>query len=148
ELRPGSKEQAAAAASTRRVPVATMVRPPLPPRDALVLARQSEDLAVALALREVRDRLELTATVLGQRGGGEAGLDVAVAVDGIRTAASPCGPGCYRGSVPSAGRPRLAAVTLAGVGLPARTVAFPLPARWPAPAADGIVARAVRSYRQ
>ncbi|HEY3542298.1 MAG TPA: copper resistance protein CopC [Gaiellaceae bacterium] len=62
--------------------------PPLPPRDAIVVARRLGVYGVALAAEPER----LTALVLSPAGGGADGLDVQI--DGHDTSA--CGHGCYR----------------------------------------------------
>ena len=62
--------------------------PPVPPADAVVLAHEVGELAVALHLEPRRT----TAIVLSPAGGGLSGL--AVQIDG--NDAAPCGSGCYR----------------------------------------------------
>jgi copper transport protein len=121
DSRPGRRAVAA-------VPVAGPA--PLPPSDALVLAREDGPWAVALA---VRGR-ELTVTAIGQEGNGVDGLSVSIA----GATAAPCGHGCYRTTV--AAVPGRVAVRLAGT-----QVAFEAPAH--APAARAIAARATREFR-
>jgi hypothetical protein len=102
---------------------------PLPPPDALVLARRDGPWAVALALRG----REATVTVIGQDGNGVDGIDLAIG--GRRT--STCGPGCYRAAIAPS---RVLPVRLEG-----SRVLFPLPGR--APRAALIVRRATRVFR-
>jgi copper transport protein len=97
-------------------------RPPkLPPRDALVLAKQDGRLAVALAAEPAGRGVRVTATVVGPNTTGVDGLDVSFRAGKRTVAAAPCGSGCYGAVVPQAG---IVAVTLSG-----RTVPFRLPTR-------------------
>lgn len=125
DSRPG-RDQAVA----RAAPPTSRGTPPLPPADAVVLAREDGDNAVALAA--VRNRLEVT--VLGQNGLGVNGL--AVAIDGAPAVA--CGPGCYQRAGPRSER---VAVTISG-----RRLVFRVPAK--APDATAIVAQATRAFRR
>jgi methionine-rich copper-binding protein CopC/putative copper export protein len=102
---------------------------PLPPRDALVLAREDGPWAVALALRG----REATVTVIGQDGDGVDGLDARIA----GAAATSCGPGCYRATVSA--RPRLA------VRLEGSRVSFAIPRH--APPAQALAERATVAFR-
>ena len=108
---------------------------PPPPRGALVLADESGDRAVALAVGKQR----LTATVLDSSGGPLSGLKVAFATGSKVVPANPCGHGCYSAA---AHRPRHVQVRLSGSG----RVDFDIPART-APAA-AIVARAAGATRK
>jgi copper transport protein len=83
ELRPGKEAPKAQAA----VPVAALP-PVLPPRDAVVDARELGDLAVAIA----REPDRTTVTILDGQGAGSNGHGVTV--DGAATVT--CGAGCYR----------------------------------------------------
>ncbi|HVU77318.1 MAG TPA: copper resistance protein CopC [Gaiellaceae bacterium] len=83
ELRPGAAAQAPAAAAALPLP------PALPPRDAVVDARELGDVAVAIA----REPGRTTVTLVGPDANGVDGDDVKV--DGVP--ATPCGSGCYRG---------------------------------------------------
>jgi hypothetical protein len=117
ELRPGKD-------APRAVPVAALP-PVLPPRDAVVDARELGDLAVALA----REPSRTTVTIVGPDANGVDGRRVEV--DGV--AATPCGSGCYRA-------PAGARVTVDGTPL-----AFDAPAQ--APAAARELARITAAYR-
>jgi copper transport protein len=104
--------------------------PPLPAADAVVLAREDVDNAVALAAEPQRLRV----TVLGQNGLGVNGLNVAI--DGAE--AVPCGSGCYerRGS-----HGHVVAVVIGG-----RRLVFRIPRATPDAAA--LVARATSAFRR
>ena len=125
ELRPGrDTPRAAAATATSQV-----AQPPvLPPRNAVVDARELETLAVAVA----RTPGAATVTLLGSDGTGVSGRTVLVA--GRR--ASACGSGCYRAAAP-AGPLR---VTVNG-----RTVTFSIPDR--APDASALLRDVTKHYR-
>ena len=94
-LRPGRDE---AAARPKPIVPVEAARPALPPRGSVVLARESRELAVALAVRPGRP-LGLTATIIGQTGRGVDGLDVELVAarerSGASNAAQSCGHGCY-----------------------------------------------------
>lgn len=122
QLRPGRDTSRAAAA----VPAAPLPAV-LPPRDAVVDAREVGDLAVALA----RTPRSATVTVIGQDGNGASGLDVRV----NGSPAESCGSGCYR------------AASTAGpvaVAIGDQHVVFDAPLR--APPAAALVARVTRAY--
>ncbi len=123
QLRPGVDVARAPAPLAAPQPAA------LPPRDAVVDARELGTLAVAVA----RTRGNAIVTVLGQDGDGASGRSVAV--DGER--AVPCGSGCYRAAAVPSGPLR---VQVDGVA-----VTFDLPAR--APDADALLARVTSAYR-
>jgi copper transport protein len=100
------------AAAATPAPGPAPPRPPkLPPRDAIVLAKEDGRLAVALAVGSGRAEV----TVVGQNATGVNGLDVSVG----GTRASACGSGCYRAPAPRGGD---VAVTVSG-----RTLRFRLP---------------------
>ncbi len=90
ELRPGRDQPRAA---TGAAPQQTAEAPVLPPRDAVVDARELGSLAVAIARRPG----SATVTILGPDGNGDSGRSVIVA----GTRAAPCGSGCYRARAPS-----------------------------------------------
>lgn len=121
---------------------------PTPPRGAVVLARESRELAVALAVRPGRP-LRLTATILGPSGKGVDGLDVELVAiagtHGASDAAHVCGPGCYAATLPLAAPERFA-VNIGGAG-PFRSVAFPLAAPWPPQAGAAFLSRATKAFR-
>jgi copper transport protein len=136
DLRPPARASAAAAAATPR-------RPSPPPADALVLAAEDDDVAVGLAASPRGRRVAVRVTALGPDGKGVDGFRVRVA----GMAASPCGGGCYSAVVALPAPPRRIAVSLTGLGRRPATIPFTLPARWPAPPARALVARADRVYR-
>jgi hypothetical protein len=110
---------------------------PPPPRGALVLGGQSGTRAVALAVKGK----QLTATVLGGRGGPRSGLDVSFRAADRVVRAHPCGPGCYTAS---ALRSRRVEVRLRGTP----RVVFSVPASVkPAAAIVEKSGRAVRRLR-
>jgi hypothetical protein len=123
ELRPGRDVSRAAAAPTQ------IAQPPvLPPRNAVVDARELGALAVAVA----RTPGTATVTLLGPDGTGVSGRTVLVA----GRPASSCGSGCYRAAAP-AGPLR---VTVNG-----RTLTFSIPDR--APDASGLLRDVTKHYR-
>jgi copper transport protein len=143
-LRPGrdaSAEPSAAAA-------AEVAPAPAPPRGSVTFARQSRELAVALAVRPGR-RLRLVATILGQSGRGVDGLNVGLLAvnSGRRTSAfaQSCGHGCYAASL-GVSQPRAFEVEIAGAG-PLRSVAFPFTGAWPPPSGTAFLRRATRVFR-
>ncbi|MFL5929206.1 MAG: copper resistance CopC/CopD family protein [Gaiellaceae bacterium] len=127
ELRPGTDAAAAKAA-----PLAAAQPPALPPRDAVVDAREVGTLALAVA----RTPGQTTVTLLGPDATGVNGSRVAV----NGTVATPCGSGCYRASTGANGALH--------VEVNGRTTTFDLPARArPAAALLRRVARAFRASR-
>jgi copper transport protein len=143
--------QAAGVRATSSTPPAVVptggTPPPAP--GAVTLGREDGDLAVGLAVRPERAALELQTTVLAPNGRGLSGLEVSYRITGRgdeTTAADPCGSGCYRARVRTAGRPRSVSVRLVGAGRPASTVEFALPRR-PPPVADGLLRRTTRTFR-
>ena len=116
-------------------------RPQLPPRNAVVQARQDGRLAVALATQPAKGGDRMIATIVDPANVGSDGLDVSFRRGSARRAGTPCGSGCYSAVLPKTG-PRAVDVDVAG-----RTVEFQLPARWPAPDATALVRRANRTYR-
>ena len=124
QLRPGKAAPPAAAA-----PIVAAPQPPkLPPRDAVVDARELGPLAVAVA----RSDDVAIVTLLGQDGTGQNGRDVRI--DGRRATA--CGAGCYRAQA-TAG-----ALAVSVGGRPLRFTVSP-----DAPAASALLARVTRAYR-
>ena len=105
-----------------------------PPPDATVLAGESGDRAVGLA---VSPRGKLQATVLGGDGNGVDGLSVAFRAGGRTFDATGCGPGCYR----ARGRIQARRVT---VVLDSGPVAFGIPVR--TEQASAAVAAARRAF--
>ena len=120
----------------------------LPPQRAVVLARESRELAVALAI-EPGMPLRLTATIINGQGAGVDGLDVELiagtAASGASNRGRTCGRGCYTTSLPVRAPTRFA-VNIAGAG-PVRSVAFPLPGRWAPTSGAAFLARATRAFR-
>jgi copper transport protein len=90
ELRPGRDQPRASAGAAPRQ---TAQPPVLPPRNAVVDARELGSLAVAIA----RVPGSVTVTILDPDGNGDSGRSVLVG----GTRASSCGPGCYRTHAPS-----------------------------------------------
>src|SRR6185312_1450982 len=125
ELAPGRK----AARSLAAAPQAVEPTLTLPPRDAVVDARELGSLAVAVA----REPQRTTVTIIGPDATGVDGRDVRV--NGV--AATTCGAGCYRAPTPGRGALRVA------VG--DRTLTFDLAAT--APDATALLARITRAYR-
>jgi copper transport protein len=123
DLRPGRDRVAAAAVSTAKGP------PPLPAKEMVVQAKETGELAVALAVRPPGEEV----MVLGPDGAAVNGLSVTI--NGV--AAGSCGDGCYGAFVPLHGT---ANVTVSG-----RAVKFSMPAH-PQPAAS-LVVRATRAFR-
>jgi copper transport protein len=124
ELRPGTAVQPAQAA-----PLAAAQPPALPPRDAVVDARELGALAVAVA----REQRRVTVTIVGPDGTGVDGRPVRIGAVPARS----CGSGCYRAPSPATGPLRVA--------IGSRTLVFDIPAR----AADGraTLARVAHAYR-
>jgi copper transport protein len=123
------------------------------PTGPFVSAREDGELAVGLAARpDGAGRLALTATVIDANGDGANGLDVGVRVVSAgsddRGDAVPCGSGCYRAAVESAGRPNQAILTIARPDGRTSEVSFPFPSRWPPPAATRLARDATRVFRQ
>jgi copper transport protein len=123
QLRPGADEPAAAPAA----PLLGLP-PVLPPRDAVVDAKEVGLLAVAIARTPGR----ATLTIVDQDANGAAGLDVRI--DG--RPAAPCGSGCYR--APAASGP-------VAVEIDGRRTSFDVSPT--APAATKLVVRLTRDYR-
>ncbi|HEX6489782.1 MAG TPA: copper resistance protein CopC [Gaiellaceae bacterium] len=133
DLAPGRQ---LARALARPAPTPTASRPiEPPPAGAAVLAGQSNDRAVGLALLPGH---RVQATVLGPENEGVDGLSVSFRSKGRIVPSQPCGPGCYRAVRPWSGR--LVTVSL-GQG---PSVRFALPAR-PSPASR-LVARARAAF--
>lgn len=123
ELRPGAATQPAQAA-----PVAVAQPVTLPPRNAVVEARELGSLALAVA----RSPGTVTVTLLGSDGTGVNGRNVTV--DGAPT--TPCGSGCYRAPAVAGGL---------SIGIDGRRLAFDLPAQ--APDGRALLRRVTNSYR-
>jgi hypothetical protein len=136
------------ARSTRPHP-REVAQAPRPPAGSVVLARESRELAVALAVLP-GPPLGVTATIVGQSGRGVDGLAVVLtATDKSSRAtgpARPCGHGCY-GATLSATAPTRFTVRITGAGAP-RTVVFPLLGAWPPAAGSQFLGRATRSFRR
>src|SRR5471030_793384 len=110
--------------------------PPAPQQDALALAAPDGDRVVALAVENGR----LTASVTDATGEGLSHLEVRFHVDDAVVSSQPCGTGCYRAASVAA-HPRRVDVVVGG-----RSIAFPLPPRWPNAAT--LLAGISRRYRQ
>jgi copper transport protein len=123
DLRPGRDRVAAAAVAETRGP------PRLPPKSAVVQARQHGELAVALAAR--RQRADVT--VLGPDGQGVDGLRVEIGGVSARS----CGAGCYAA--------RVSPSDSTTVDVDGTRFAFRVPLD--APPANALVDRATRAFR-
>jgi copper transport protein len=123
ELRPGTATRPAQAA-----PVAVAQPVTLPPRNAVVEARELGSLALAVA----RSPGTVTVTLLGSDGTGVNGRNVTV--DGAPT--TPCGSGCYRAPAVAGGL---------SIGIDGRRLAFDLPAQ--APDGRALLRRVTNRYR-
>jgi copper transport protein len=121
---------------------------PTPPRGSVTFARQSRELAVALAVRPGR-QLGLVATIIGQSGRGVDGLNVELvaANPGHRASAlaRTCGHGCYTASL-RVSRPTMFEVDIAGDG-PPRSISFPIAGEWPPQPGPAFLRRATRAFR-
>lgn len=119
---------------------------PAPPAGAVVLAQESRELAVAVAIRPGRP-LGVTATIVGQSGRGVDRLGVTLTarsrVSRAARAAQPCGHGCYAATLPVA-VPTELAVKVTGAGA-LRMVDFPV-AEWPPAEGQAFLARASRAF--
>jgi hypothetical protein len=134
----GSTSSGPQAASASSPPPAG-TRFPVPPRDAVTMAQEDDDLAVGLAARSDGT---LQASVVGQESPAS-GLSVSFRPPGGPTVrASACGPGCYRARVPKS---RSVQVAISGRGRAPSTLTFTLPAA--APDAAPLVRRAERTWR-
>ena len=105
-----------------------------PPRGATVLAGESGDRAVGLAILPGG---RLQATVLGSDDNGVDGLSVAFRANGRTLGSAPCGPGCYRAAGPLHAR-RVAVLLDSG------PVSFAIPSR--SEPAGELVAKARHAY--
>jgi hypothetical protein len=116
-----------------RAPVAQAATPT---SRTVIYGGQNDKLAVGLAATPRGKRVDLKATVLGFAGP-VAGLDIGFGVDGRNAAATACGPGCYRATIPVTRAPREITTRIRG-----KTLRFAGPSVWPAPDATGIVRKA------
>jgi copper transport protein len=123
ELRPGTATRAQAA------PIAVAQPPQLPPRNAVVAARELGSLALGVA----RSGSTVTVTLIGPDGTGVDGRNVTV--DGAP--ASPCGSGCYRAAAVPGGL---------SVGVDGARLAFDLDPN--ATSGLALLQRATRAYRR
>ncbi len=152
---PSAAPSTSAAAATPAVvtSAATASGFPAPPEGATVLGAQAGQDALGLAVTPAGGGVGLQASLVGYPkgvSGGISGLSVRFEVVGrdgtsvTTPAAVSCGAGCYRSSAPVA-HPANVTVLLAR-HRPAH-VAFVLPAVWPPPGAEALVARAVAVWR-
>jgi hypothetical protein len=125
ELAPGKKVGRSLAAA----PLAAARPPALPPRDAVVDARELGSLAIAVA----REPRRTTVTIVGPDGTGVDGRSVSIG--GVPAAS--CGSGCYRAGSSTAGPLR--------VSIGDRTLRFDIEAT--APDATATLARINHAYR-
>ena len=119
---------------------------PAPPEGAVVYAREDGPDVLALGVVPQGGALLLQASVLGGQGHGVPGLRVVFTVQGERRVGTPCGAGCYRATVPLAGRPDAVLLEVAGRAVSTRW-RVDLPAAWPPPDGTAILARAGRVWR-
>src|SRR4051812_12435121 len=133
-------------------PSAIQVQParsvfPAPPPNAVVLAREHGDDALALAVVPRSDGALLQASLVGPTGAGVGGARIGLSLTGStgtrRARAVACGRGCYRASLAGVGTPREAAVVF-----PEGEERFALPRRWPPPDAGRLVAQADAAWRR
>ncbi len=143
-LRPGRDAEAA---PPQPIVPREVAPAPAPPAGAVVLAGESRDLAIALAVRPGR-RLSVTATIVGQSGRGVDGLAVSLTARSKSSRETrtgrPCGHGCYGATLPVAAPTRFVA-QITGAGAP-RSVAFPVAGRWPPPQARQFLGRASSAF--
>jgi hypothetical protein len=128
--------------------VATPLFPgfPAPPRGAVVFSRRLGSNALALGiLPKPGGRMLLQASVLGPQGKGVNGLSIAFRLQEVRTAATPCGPGCYRTTLAPSDRPSSVQLELSGRTPTQWHVA--LPTAWPPRGAHTLLGRASRVWR-
>jgi hypothetical protein len=118
---------------------------PAPPVGAVVYSRQLGSDGLALAVVPQEKEVLVQASVLGPTGEGVSGLDVSAAVQGASRTASSCGAGCYRATLPTAGRPKSVELTVHGD--PATRWRVALPTAWPPPDAQKLITRAGRVWR-
>jgi len=122
---------------------------PAPPPGSMVLARESRELAVAIAASPGR-LLDVRATIVGQSGRGVDGLAVRLTASSRSSratrAARPCGHGCYGATLPISAPTELA-VKVTRSGAP-RTVIFPIAGRWPPMNGEAFLSRASRAFRR
>lgn len=147
-LRPGPGAQASAApAAVAGTAVLSPAQPrfPAPPHGAVVFSRQLGSDALALGVVPQRGKTLVQASVVGPRGNGVSGLSVVFTVQGAAQAAAACGPGCYRATVGTNGRP--STVDIAIQGGPAARWRVALPAAWPPPDGSALLARAGAVWR-
>jgi len=119
---------------------------PGPPDGAAVFAREAGPDVLALGVVPRRGALLLQASVLDGDGNGVRGLKVVVSHGGVRRAATPCGAGCYRATIPVAASPDAVSLAVSGRGT-STNWRVALPAVWPAPNGAAIMARAGRVWR-
>jgi copper transport protein len=127
ELRPGDEASAAPVASA---PLQAAQPARLPPRNAVVAARELGSLAVAVA----RTPGQFTVTILGPDGTGASGRSVRI----NGRSATPCGSGCY--TAPASG----GAAVRVQVGRATTTIRVPATA----PDASAQLARITRAFRR
>lgn len=124
------------------------VKPTLPPKGALVLAKETGSLAVALAAEPLpHGRLRLTATIVGPDDTGVDDLQLTFRIVGTEGATleqgNSCGAGCYRAVSSFVGTPT--GVTINFAGETAAAVTFSLPPRWTE--ARKLMRRATATFR-
>jgi hypothetical protein len=152
-LRPGNGSTAPAFSSSAAAPAPTATTPgkassgfPAPPRGAVVFSRELGSDALALGVVPRPRAVLVQASVVGPQGRGASGLDVRFAVGGAVAVGAACGPGCYRATVATSGRPAAVEVDVRDGASPARWRAA-LPAAWPPRDATALLAAAGKAWR-
>lgn len=117
---------------------------PSPPLGAVVLSRQAGSNVLALAVLARGDQTLVQASVVGSEGAGVKGLSLEFLAPGARIAGAPCGPGCYRASLPVR---TPAAVEVVSRGRVTARWHVALPRPWPGTDASRTIAGAERAWR-
>ncbi len=120
------------------------------PTGPFVTALEDGDLAVGFAAQPAgTGRLTLTATVIGPDASGATAVRVDIALASAAEtleAAVMCAPGCYRVTLPYAGKPRTAVVRIRRLGHLTTALRFGFPAIWPPPSSVDIASVATRVF--
>jgi hypothetical protein len=118
---------------------------PAPPVGAVVYSRQLGSSALALGVVPRRASVLAQASVVDPQGRGVSGLSVTFVVQGATRSATACGPGCYRATLATKGRPASVDVVLNGAVSTHWRVA--LPTTWPPPDGAALLVRARAVWR-
>jgi hypothetical protein len=146
-LRPGPGTPASVTPAPIPVRAVAPAEPlfPAPPDGAAVYSRQLGSNALALGVVPRRASVLAQASVVGPQGRGVSGLSVTFVVQGATRSATACGPGCYRATLATTGRPASVDVALNGAESTHWRVA--LPTTWPPPDAAALLVRARAVWR-